>query len=344
MTALPLPLPRSRRAGVAFVVALTAIVSTVGVAALGGSPAPPATDRVAPADALVVGGRRALGVVDPPDDGAPVVVDVETTTTTTMPPRAQPVRLAPTAAGPLLGALIVVDPGHNGANATHADVRRPDGQLCNTTGSSTGAVDEVDINWEIGVRLTRLLRALGAEVIVTRPDNDGFGPCADERGRIAKDAGATALISIHADGAAGGSGFHVIHPASSERLSTDAVDGSAKLAKLVRDELVSVGGRPANYVGTNGTQERGDLANLNQADRPAVLAELGNLKHPLDAAMLADPAAYETIARAVARSLVRFVGRPVDDLRLSADLGADGWPDFLPGAPQLTTTTAPVPG
>lgn len=348
MTALPhpFPVPRSRRSGIAAVMVVLALAATGGVARSGtGRPVAPTSDGVPTraADALVVAGRRAYGVAAPPvERDAPVVVDVATTTTTTMPPRALPVRLAPVAPGPLLGTLIVVDPGHNGANSSHTGVRRPDGHECNTAGSSTGRVDEVDINWAVGVRVTRLLRSLGAEVVVTRGGNDGFGPCADERGRVAKEVGATALLSIHADGATRGSGFHVIHPAPSERLSADSVDGSARLAGLVRDELVTVGGRPANYAGRGGTHQRGDLANLNQADRPSVLVELGNLRHPLDAAMLTDPVTHEIVARAMARALVRFVDRPVFDGRLSADLGVDGWPDLLAGAPQLEALGALV--
>jgi len=281
-------------------------------------------------------------------DGAPSV-DTSTTTaatTTTMPPRAQPVRLAPTKAGPLLATVIVVDPGHNGQNFKYADVHRAgsldgDGPICNTAGSSTNAgLDEMVINWEIGTRLATLLRGLGAEVVMTHGDLDGFGPCADERGAIARDANATAFVSIHADGSgAGSSGFHIIHPAPKPNLDPAGVAESKRLAGLVRDDLVFVGGRPANYVGTNGVQERGDLANLNTANRPSILAELGNLKNATDATMLSDRVAYDQIARSLARAIVRFVGKAADAPQLSADLNSDFFPDFLPGAPQLTTTT-----
>ena len=233
-----------------------------------------------------------------------------------MPPRALPLRQGPTKAGPLLGTVIVVDPGHNGQNYKYSDVQRAgsldgDGPLCNTAGSSTNAgLDEMRINWEVGTRLSTILRGIGAEVILTHGDLDGFGPCADERGAIARDANATALISIHADGSGpGSSGFHIIYPAAKPTLDPDGVAESARLAGMVRDELMVIGGRPANYVGTNGVQERNDLANLNTANRPAILAELGNLKNGTDAAMLSDELSYLQIARALARAVVRFVGK-----------------------------------
>lgn len=272
-------------------------------------------------------------------------------TTTTMPPRAQPARLAPMGTGPLTGSVIAVDPGHNGQNFKYSDVGRAgslegDGLLCNTAGSTTEAgLSELHINWEVGTRLATLLRQQGAEVILTHGDNDGFGPCADERGAIGRDAGVAAFVSIHADGSApGSSGFHVIFPAPKETLDPAVVGESRRLAAAARDELVSIGGRPANYVGSNGVQERGDLANLNTANRPAILAELGNLKNATDAAMLSADLSYTQIARALARAVVRFVSLRPAGAPLSADIDGNGWPDLLAGAPQLaTTTTVPPP-
>ena len=225
-----------------------------------------------------------------------------------MPPRAQPGALAPTGSGVLDGRLIVVDPGHNGRNFEHVDVRRPtidgsEGPLCNTAGASTaGGVEEGDIVWEIGSKLTSLLRRQGATVVVTHVDNDGFGPCADERGTIAKYVNADAFVSLHADGAAAGSsGFHIIHPAPSPRLQPTSVTSSARLAVFVRD-----------------------------------------------ADLLSSTASYEPIARAVARAVIRFLGAVPDPNRLSADIDGDGQTDLLIGAPDwmlptTTTTSAPLP-
>ena len=287
-------------------------------------------------------------------DGRPL-----TTSTTTMPPRAEPAILAPTASGVLDTKIIVVDPGHNGKNFQFADVRRPgpadgeEGPLCNTAGSATNSgVREVDLNWKIGTRLADILRSLGAAVVLSHADNSGFGPCADERGRLAQTANADVLISIHADGAPGdASGFHLIHPAAHPNLRDDSVVRSAQFAALLRDELVVIGGRPATYVGTRGVQERSDLATLNNADRPSVLAELGNLRNLVDAAMITDPRSHELFARAMARGIVRMLapafGTQIPG-RVSADLNGDGLVDLLPAAPAwmlpttTTTTTAPA--
>ena len=327
-------------------VAVSVAVLALGIAVVSRSLGGPTGQRV---DLAAVGGSGD-DEIDADSDAVTSTAPGESTTTagptTTMPPRALPLRQGPTKAGPLLGTVIVVDPGHNGRNYQYSDVQRAgsldgDGPLCNTAGSSTNAgLDEMRINWEVGTRLSTILRGIGAEVILTHGDLDGFGPCADERGAIARDANATALISIHADGSGpGSSGFHIIYPAAKPTLDPDGVAESARLAGMVRDELMVIGGRPANYVGTNGVQERNDLANLNTANRPAILAELGNLKNGTDAAMLSDELSYLQIARALARAVVRFVGKVPDDQQLSADITGDGLLDFLPGSLQLLATT-----
>src|SRR3954451_11023097 len=115
--------------------------------------------------------------------------------------------------------VVVLDPGHNGGNAAHPgeiNAPVPDGtggtKPCNTTGTATDAgYPEHAFTWDVALRTRDLLTAAGVQVVLSRQDDAGVGPCVDARGALGGQAGAAAFVGIHGDGAApGGRGFHVI--------------------------------------------------------------------------------------------------------------------------------------
>jgi N-acetylmuramoyl-L-alanine amidase len=222
-------------------------------------------------------------------------------------------------AASLAGAVIAVDPGHNGGNATHPEqIERivpagADGftKPCNTTGTETndGTLTEAEFNLEVADDLKARLEAAGAKVVMTRTNNDGVGPCVNERAEIANKADADAAISIHADGnlTAGAHGFDVIHPSPRRMVDPTEARRSLQLATQVRDALVGGGVPPANYVGENGLDERDDLGGLNLATVPAVLVELGNMRSAEEAAKLESPTYRAQLADDLASGLRRFL-------------------------------------
>lgn len=130
----------------------------------------------------------------------------------------EPPSSSPSLPAMLKGTTVVLDPGHNGANASHpVEVNRPvpngrgGTKACDTTGTSTdGGYSEHAFNWDVARRVHDALTAHGVCVVLTRPDDAEVGPCVNDRAAIANRAAATAIISIHADGAApSGHGFHV---------------------------------------------------------------------------------------------------------------------------------------
>jgi N-acetylmuramoyl-L-alanine amidase len=221
------------------------------------------------------------------------------------------------AEGSLSGRVLVVDPGHNGANGSHAEeINRPVDaggftKACNTTGTSAGPYPESRFNWELALRVKQGLEGLGATVVLTRIDDEGWGPCIDERGLTAQRAGADLLLSLHADGAASAaSGFHVIHPSNVPGFTEGVVGPSADLARHVRDALVSAGFRPADYVGTDGLDARGDLGTLNRAGVPAAMLEAGNMANNQDAAVLTSAGGQDRLAAALVDALVSYFEGP----------------------------------
>jgi N-acetylmuramoyl-L-alanine amidase len=214
--------------------------------------------------------------------------------------------------------LVVLNPGHNGGNASHpAEINRsvPAGygedKACDTTGTETDAgYPEHAFTWDVSLRVRRILRAHGVRVVLTRPNDTGVGPCVDERAAIGNRPDVAAVVSIHADGApSSGSGFHVNQDSRRPDGATAAVArqsralGRAEHAALVR----SSGLVPSTYIGQDGYYYRDDLAGLNLARRPATFLELGNMRNAGDAARLSSASGRARIAGAVADGILAYL-------------------------------------
>jgi len=217
---------------------------------------------------------------------------------------------------PLRGKTITVDPGHNGGNFAHAatinrSVFIGNGvKACDTTGTAThDGYTEAAYNFDVATRLAALLRAAGATVVLTRPDNSGVGPCITERAAIGNNAHADAAISIHADGGpTGGRGFHVIEPAPVAGYNTGIVAPSARLALAVRRSYQAATGEPfSTYAGSSALETRSDLGGLNLSTVPKVFIETANMANSADAALLESPAFRQKVAQGLAQALADFL-------------------------------------
>jgi N-acetylmuramoyl-L-alanine amidase len=269
--------------------------------------------------ALVAGCQA--GTVESPA-AAPTAATSTATDTSAAPSTASPkptptTSKQPTAtARPLAGRTIVIDPGHNGV-WTRRELRKvPSGngrtKPCNSSGTATNAgYAEHAYNWAQASALATVLRARGATVRLTRADDHGEGPCVNLRSTLANQLKADALVSIHADGSLsrGARGFHVI-------VSTTMTGGTAieqrslDLAKDVRRALEDGTAMPrSTYIG-NGTalSLRTDLGTLNLSRRPAVMLEMGNMRHAKDAALLTSKTFRSQAAEAIADGLEAYLG------------------------------------
>jgi N-acetylmuramoyl-L-alanine amidase len=213
--------------------------------------------------------------------------------------------------------VVVIDPGHNGANSTHlatinAPVDAGFGQTkpCNTTGTETNdGYPEHKFTWAVAQVLKQNLEAAGVTVIMTRASDDGVGPCVDKRAAVGNDNHADAVISIHGDGSA--SGDHGFYAMTSERAPNGAqmAGRSVALASAVRDALVAQQVATSNYVGSHGLWKRDDLAGLNLSLVPTTMVELGNMRNAGDAAFMKSKAGQQAIAAGLAAGILKFLGR-----------------------------------
>jgi len=282
----------------------------------------PGTLAVALVTGLAVAGCAVFGVSA---GSSPKVTSSGHTSRTTSPaaPSQTPSPGSSSAAGasdgrgakPLAGEIIGIDPGHNGLN--HTDPAFIDHQIwngrqwenCNTTGTATASgYTEAQFNFDVATYLAADLRKYGARMVLTRPNNNGVGPCVNTRSEIINRAHAEVAISIHADGGPSwGRGFTVLEPVAdgpnNKVIASSIQFGSSVKAAFLADTPLRI----SDYYGHNGYKVRNDLAGLNLTTVPKVLIECGNMANAADAALLTSPAMQRQIARALAAAMIRFM-------------------------------------
>lgn len=247
---------------------------------------------------------------------------------------------SPEMATKLAGKTIFVDPGHQGPNhaenlARQVSNGRGGTKDCQTTGMITvNGVQEHTITWKVAELVRATLEDLGAKVVLSRPDDSGWGGCVDERAQAANASGADVAVSIHADSAPPQyRGFHLIVPQLPiPDPKIDQVQSGPGLAatKAVRDAYLQAGFPAANYAGAqDGLQTRADIAGPALTAVPDVFVEMGNGADPEDAALLESPEGQVKHALAIATGLVGFL--------LGAPPGVSG------GVPAHTGSSADQP-
>ena len=187
-------------------------------------------------------------------------------------------------------------------------------KACNTTGTATDAgFPEATFTWEVALAVRSRLAAEGATVVMTRTANSAaeWGPCVDVRGRLGNQVHASAVISIHGDGADPSyRGFFVIMPGLLTGWTDDIYHSSHELGMAVHAGLVDAGATVANDYGGTGYSVRTDLGTLNRSNVPVVMVELGNMRNAVDAAHMTSTTYRRSVyARGLAAGLTTFVTR-----------------------------------
>lgn len=130
-------------------------------------------------------------------------------------------------------------------------------------------------------------------MVLSRPDDTGWGGCVDKRAAAASRSGAAVAVSLHADSTSTGAdatskGFHIIVPTLPIPDATvNRVQSGSRAGRIDRDagRPRRAGLSPANYGGvTDGLQTRSDIAAVNLTKVPVVFIEMGNLSDPAEAA------------------------------------------------------------
>jgi N-acetylmuramoyl-L-alanine amidase len=222
------------------------------------------------------------------------------------------------AALPLAGKVVGIDPGHNGRNYTdpafidHLIWNGREEETCDTTGTETdGGYTEAQFNYNVAGYLAADLRALGARLVLTRTTNDGVGPCVTTRAEIINRARADVAIDIHADGGPDdGRGFAILEPVA-DGPNDRVIDASAAFGRILRERYGALTGMPVStYDGVDGIADRDDLAGLNLTSVPKVLIECGNMRNTTDAALLVSSSFQQLAAKAFTQAITQYLTAP----------------------------------
>ena len=194
-------------------------------------------------------------------------------------------------------------------SSTSPSSTAPGYEPCDTTGTATdGGYTEAQFNFNVATDLAADLEDEGAVVVLTRPDNNGVGPCVTTRAAIINAAHADVSVDIHADGGpADGRGFTVLEPVA-DGPNDAVIAPSSAFASVLRDTFAAATPMPvSDYGGIGGLQPRNDLAGLNLTTVPKVLIECGNMRNATDADLLVTPAFQQSAAAAIAQAITVFL-------------------------------------
>src|ERR1700754_213960 len=211
----------------------------------------------------------------------------------------------------IAGMVVLIDPGHNGANdgsiGRQVTTGRGGTKDCQTSGTATNTgFMEHTFTWDTALRVRAELTALGVRTALSRGNDNALGPCVDERANMANSLRPNAILSIHADGGPpSGRGFHVNY--SAPPLNPVQAGPSVQYARIMRDQMQAAGIPPATYIGQNGLYGRSDLTGLNLAQYPSILVECGNMKNPVDSALMESADGRQKYADALTRGVAGFL-------------------------------------
>ncbi|MFL6178396.1 MAG: N-acetylmuramoyl-L-alanine amidase [Actinomycetes bacterium] len=196
----------------------------------------------------------------------------------------------------LAGKVIVIDPGHGGAD----------------NGVCANGLIESEVVADLASRIEGRLGVMGVTAFLTRGTHaDALCPSEPERAAFANEVEADLVISLHTDGHnsehAQGVATYYYGTSASDDEGVHSVIGEA-FAELVQREIV---GR-TDLLDGRSDAKTWDI--LQRTRMPAVRIDVGYLTHAGDAARLADPILRDTIAESVLVALQQLY-QPTTDLR-----------------------------
>lgn len=222
-------------------------------------------------------------------------------------PEPAPEPAAPAASNAL---LIAIDAGHQAKGDNGKEPLGPgSGEMktrvaSGTQGVSTG-VPEYKLTLAVALKLQSELENRGYQVLMIRTENDVSISNA-ERAQMANEAGAAALVRIHADGVDNSS----VHGASTLCMTADnpynasLYSQSRALSQDIVDSLCAATGAK-----NRGVQETDNMTGINWSEVPVSIVEMGFMSNPEEDERMQTEDYQAQIAAGIADGLDAYFGR-----------------------------------